>query len=103
MKPTLTLLYDASCPVCSLEMDHLRARNLAGTLAFIDMSVAGVRRRFVNLLAEGRGVVTEAGFRALVDYARERGVTPGERSALLAPGALTINAARSFSAARPPA
>ena len=37
----LTLLYDAACPVCSLEMDHLRARNTAGHLAFIDITAPG--------------------------------------------------------------
>lgn len=37
----LTLLYDASCPVCSLEMDHLRARNQQGLLVFIDIHAAG--------------------------------------------------------------
>ena len=30
----LTLLYDGACPVCSLEMEHLRARNANGKLAF---------------------------------------------------------------------
>jgi predicted DCC family thiol-disulfide oxidoreductase YuxK len=34
----LTLLYDAACPVCSLEMDHLRERNVEGRLLFIDIS-----------------------------------------------------------------
>jgi predicted DCC family thiol-disulfide oxidoreductase YuxK len=37
----LTLLYDAACPVCALEMDHLRARNDAGRLVFIDISAPG--------------------------------------------------------------
>ena len=37
----LTLLYDAGCPVCALEMDHLRARNEAGRLVFVDISAAG--------------------------------------------------------------
>lgn len=37
----LTLLYDAACPVCALEMDHLRARNDAGRLAFVDISAPG--------------------------------------------------------------
>jgi predicted DCC family thiol-disulfide oxidoreductase YuxK len=36
----LTLFYDAACPVCALEMDHLRARNAAGLLAFVDISAA---------------------------------------------------------------
>ncbi len=37
----LTLLYDASCSVCSLEMDHLRSRNAEGMLRFIDISAPG--------------------------------------------------------------
>ena len=37
----LTLLYDAACPVCSLEMDHLWERNSAGHLAFIDITAPG--------------------------------------------------------------
>ncbi|MBL0730372.1 thiol-disulfide oxidoreductase DCC family protein [Piscinibacter sp. HJYY11] len=37
----LTLLYDAACPVCALEMDHLRARNDAGRLVFVDISAPG--------------------------------------------------------------
>ncbi|HET7792111.1 MAG TPA: DUF393 domain-containing protein [Rhizobacter sp.] len=37
----VTLLYDASCPVCALEMDHLRARNHEGRLRFVDISAAG--------------------------------------------------------------
>lgn len=37
----LTLLYDAQCPVCALEMDHLRARCADGRLHFIDISQPG--------------------------------------------------------------
>lgn len=37
----LTLLYDAGCPVCALEMDHLRSRNQAGRLVFVDISAPG--------------------------------------------------------------
>jgi predicted DCC family thiol-disulfide oxidoreductase YuxK len=37
----LTLLYDANCPVCSLEMDHLRARNAAGRLVFVNIATPG--------------------------------------------------------------
>lgn len=37
----LTLLYDAGCPVCALEMDHLRARNDAGRLVFVDIGAPG--------------------------------------------------------------
>ncbi len=37
----LTLLYDATCPVCSLEMDHLRARDAEHRLTFIDIAAPG--------------------------------------------------------------
>jgi predicted DCC family thiol-disulfide oxidoreductase YuxK len=37
----LTLFYDAGCPVCSLEMDHLRERNRDGRLVFVDISAPG--------------------------------------------------------------
>jgi predicted DCC family thiol-disulfide oxidoreductase YuxK len=37
----LTLFYDAGCPVCSLEMDHLRERNRDGWLRFVDISAPG--------------------------------------------------------------
>jgi predicted DCC family thiol-disulfide oxidoreductase YuxK len=37
----LTLFYDAACAVCSLEMDHLRARNLDGKLRFVDIAAPG--------------------------------------------------------------
>ena len=37
----LTLLYDANCAVCSLEMDHLRSLDAEGRLQFIDISAPG--------------------------------------------------------------
>ena len=37
----LTLLYDAQCPVCSLEMDHLRERCQDGRLLFVDIAQPG--------------------------------------------------------------
>jgi predicted DCC family thiol-disulfide oxidoreductase YuxK len=37
----LTLLYDAACPVCALEMDHLRERDQAGRLIFVDIAAPG--------------------------------------------------------------
>lgn len=37
----LTLLYDAACPVCALEMDHLRTRDAAGRLVFVDIAAPG--------------------------------------------------------------
>ena len=37
----LTVFYDAACPVCALEMDHLRARNHAGRLRFVDIAAPG--------------------------------------------------------------
>jgi hypothetical protein len=49
------------------------------------MSTSGVRTRFVDLLVRGGGRVTEAELRALIDYARDRGITSGEAKALLQP------------------
>ena len=37
----LKIFYDASCPVCALEMDQLRARDAAGRLELVDMSAPG--------------------------------------------------------------
>lgn len=37
----LTLLYDANCAVCALEMDHLRSLNAEGRLHFVDISAPG--------------------------------------------------------------
>jgi predicted DCC family thiol-disulfide oxidoreductase YuxK len=37
----LTLLYDAHCPVCALEMDHLRERTEVGKLVFVDIAAEG--------------------------------------------------------------
>lgn len=37
----MTLLYDGACPVCSLEIEHLRDRDRAGRLVFIDIAAAG--------------------------------------------------------------
>lgn len=37
----LTLLYDGLCPVCSLEMDHLRERDRLGRLVFVDIAAPG--------------------------------------------------------------
>ena len=37
----LTLFYDGNCPVCALEMDHLRERDSAGRLVLVDLSAPG--------------------------------------------------------------
>jgi len=37
----LTLFYDAACPVCALEMDHLRERNREGRLVFVNIAAPG--------------------------------------------------------------
>ncbi len=37
----LTLYFDGACPVCALEMEHLRARDAEGRLAFVDISAPG--------------------------------------------------------------
>ncbi len=36
----LTVLYDGACPVCNLEMDNIKARNVDGRLKFVDISAA---------------------------------------------------------------
>jgi len=63
MRPAypLTLLYDAACPVCSLEMDHLRERDARGHLAFVDIAApafdaAAYRTTHAALDAELHGV-----------------------------------------------
>ena len=45
----LKIFYDASCPVCALEMDQLRARDAAGRLELVDMSAPRVRRGLPRL------------------------------------------------------
>jgi predicted DCC family thiol-disulfide oxidoreductase YuxK len=37
----LTLYYDGACPICSLEMDHLRERSTDGRLVFVDIDAPG--------------------------------------------------------------
>jgi predicted DCC family thiol-disulfide oxidoreductase YuxK len=37
----LTLLYEANCPVCALEMDHLRSLSHDGRLLFVDICQPG--------------------------------------------------------------
>ena len=37
----LKIFYDASCPVCALEMDQLHARDADGKLVLVDMSAPG--------------------------------------------------------------
>lgn len=37
----LKIFYDASCPVCALEMDQFRARDAVGRLELVDMSAPG--------------------------------------------------------------
>lgn len=37
----LTLYYDGACPICSLEMDHLREHCTNGRLVFVDIAVPG--------------------------------------------------------------
>lgn len=37
----MTLLYDGACAVCSLEIEHLRERDRAGRLRFVDIAASG--------------------------------------------------------------
>jgi predicted DCC family thiol-disulfide oxidoreductase YuxK len=60
----LTLLYDANCPVCALEMDHLRERTEAGKLVFVDIGAEGFDPRpygasFEAMDAEIHGVLPD--------------------------------------------
>lgn len=49
------------------------------------MSTYGVRTRMISTLAASGGALSAAAFRSLIDYAAERGFTPGELRALLRP------------------
>jgi predicted DCC family thiol-disulfide oxidoreductase YuxK len=54
----LTILYDASCPVCALEMGHLRARDAGRRLRLVDMSAPDFdAARFGLTLAELDAVI----------------------------------------------
>jgi predicted DCC family thiol-disulfide oxidoreductase YuxK len=49
----LALLYDAACPVCALEMDHLRERDTSGRLVFINIAEPGFdAKRYGTSLAD---------------------------------------------------
>lgn len=49
----LTLYYDAACPVCALEMDHLRVRDAgAGRLRFVDITAPGFDAQALGLNLE---------------------------------------------------
>jgi predicted DCC family thiol-disulfide oxidoreductase YuxK len=41
----LKIFYDATCPVCALEMDQLGARDKEGRLVLVDMSAPGFDAR----------------------------------------------------------
>jgi len=72
----LTLYYDAACSVCALEMDHLRARDAAQRLRFVDIAAPGFDAAALGLelaaldaelhgrWADGRTVVGMAALRA---------------------------------------
>lgn len=58
----LTLYYDGACPICSLEMDHLRRRSTDGRLVFVDIAApafdsaaVGVTRAALMAEIHGRG------------------------------------------------
>ncbi|XVJ70585.1 MAG: DUF393 domain-containing protein [Rhizobacter sp.] len=56
----LTLLYDANCPVCSLEMDHLRERDTAGRLVFVNMAEVGFDPSVYGVSLEDMNAVIHA-------------------------------------------
>lgn len=46
---TLTIFYDGTCPLCEIEINHLKKRNHAGVLCFEDIMAADFRHRFPEL------------------------------------------------------
>jgi predicted DCC family thiol-disulfide oxidoreductase YuxK len=56
----LTIYYDAACPVCALEMDHLRDRDHAGQLRLVDISAAGFDATAHGLEHERLGALLHA-------------------------------------------
>jgi predicted DCC family thiol-disulfide oxidoreductase YuxK len=71
----LTLLYDANCPVCSLEMDHLRERNTAGRLVFVNIAAPGFEASaygatLAQMNAEIHGVQADGGLLRGVEVLR---------------------------------
>jgi predicted DCC family thiol-disulfide oxidoreductase YuxK len=56
----LTLFYDAACPVCALEMDHLRSRDAQGRLVFVDIARPGFDAAAYGLRREALDAVIHA-------------------------------------------
>lgn len=56
----LTLFYDAACPVCALEMDHLRSRDAQGRLVFVDIAGPGFNAATYGLRREALDAVIHA-------------------------------------------
>ncbi|MDC8832283.1 thiol-disulfide oxidoreductase DCC family protein [Alteromonas gilva] len=47
--PELTLFYDGGCPLCAIEMRHLKRLNTAGKLAFVDIMDDDFAQRYPHL------------------------------------------------------
>ena len=57
---SLTVFYDAACPVCALEMDFLRRRDRCGRLKLVDMSAPGFDARSYGLAHDDLDAVIHA-------------------------------------------
>jgi predicted DCC family thiol-disulfide oxidoreductase YuxK len=51
-QPTLILLYDGSCPICSWEMHNLMRRDKRGRLGFIDIQSPDFNAAFYGVTLE---------------------------------------------------
>ena len=47
--PQLTIFYDGSCPLCAIEMRHLKRLNQDNKLGFVDIMAADFAERFPAL------------------------------------------------------
>ncbi len=48
-QPELTIFYDGGCPLCAIEMRHLKKRNQEGRLAFEDIMATDFTARYPSL------------------------------------------------------
>ena len=47
--PQLTIFYDGGCPLCAIEMRHLKRLNQDNKLGFVDIMAADFHQRFPEL------------------------------------------------------
>lgn len=44
-----TIFYDGHCPLCRIEMDHLKKRNTEGQLAFVDIMAEDFAKNYPSM------------------------------------------------------